>query len=47
MVLAVDAVDARAVEDEDVDEVDMDAAVVRRIPRYVSSVYVCVTVLIY
>lgn len=47
MVLAVDAVDARAVEDEDVDEVDMDAAVVRRIPRYVFSVYVCVTVLIY
>lgn len=47
MVLAVDAVDARAVEDEDVDEVDMDAAVVRRIPRYVLSVCVCVTVLIY
>lgn len=31
--LVVPAVDARAVEDEDVDEVDMDAEVVRLIPR--------------
>lgn len=45
--VAVDAVETRAVEDEDVDEVDMDAAVVREIPRYVLSVCACATVLIH
>ena len=39
--------DTHAVEDKDVDEVDMDVAVVRRIPRYALSAYAYATVLIY